>query len=268
MKQQLKYDPEDIESLMLAKSFEELLPEERAFVLRHIDSEREYESMRYLLLQSISALQTDPPEPPTVLKENVMDQYRSHFREKPQHGFWLNAVSTFWTPIRQRPYFALAAASVLVFFGIFLWIDPLQESQLAIDQPVQRPGKIEQQSDAPMPEAATEISSTDEEISESEPETVEKPDQPIANTTTDVNESLNQVKDEVEQSFELAEEVEISSEPQEERIASGIAASDNAPTLMADSELSEDTDESAEGTPEGSKNLVNDALFAVMYTAR
>jgi hypothetical protein len=39
MKDPLKYDPEDIESLLKHKTFSELYPEEREFILKHIAHE-------------------------------------------------------------------------------------------------------------------------------------------------------------------------------------------------------------------------------------
>ena len=45
------YDPEDIEVLLQERTFDELLPEERAFVLRHLSGRTEYERMRALLGQ-------------------------------------------------------------------------------------------------------------------------------------------------------------------------------------------------------------------------
>jgi hypothetical protein len=55
MNKDFKYDPEDIESLMMHKHFTELLPDEREFVLKHIDSESEYEHLRETLMQSMTA---------------------------------------------------------------------------------------------------------------------------------------------------------------------------------------------------------------------
>ena len=49
-----RYDPEDLEQLMLERSFDELLGEERAFALRHLQGRAEYEQMT---LQSLGAKQ-------------------------------------------------------------------------------------------------------------------------------------------------------------------------------------------------------------------
>ena len=53
MKRKFKYDPEDLESLLLNKRFNELYPEEKEFVLRHMDSAEEDASMRKTLLSIV-----------------------------------------------------------------------------------------------------------------------------------------------------------------------------------------------------------------------
>ena len=58
MKEELKYDPEDIESLLKHKAFAELYPEEKSFVLKHISNEDEYENLRSTLLE-IQAMHRD-----------------------------------------------------------------------------------------------------------------------------------------------------------------------------------------------------------------
>lgn len=50
MADQLQYDPKDIEALLLNKSFGELLPAEKEFVLSQLESAEEYDSMRSTLL--------------------------------------------------------------------------------------------------------------------------------------------------------------------------------------------------------------------------
>jgi len=60
------YRHEDIEALLMSKAFGELLSEERAFVMQHVQSEEDYNSMRALLLEmhelSFHAELQDPPE--------------------------------------------------------------------------------------------------------------------------------------------------------------------------------------------------------------
>ncbi|MEY3599028.1 MAG: hypothetical protein RL521_1450 [Bacteroidota bacterium] len=59
-----QYQSEDMEMLLMQKEFSELLPEEKAFVLTHIEDEEEYTRMRNLLYQfiEIEKLPTDGPD--------------------------------------------------------------------------------------------------------------------------------------------------------------------------------------------------------------
>lgn len=91
MKTQKKYDPEDIESLLQHKSFDELYPEERAFVLNHMESPEEYASMRQTLLE-LQAIDWDKDgiEPRKEIKERLMQE----FAVERKGGFiiWLNTL--------------------------------------------------------------------------------------------------------------------------------------------------------------------------------
>ena len=59
-----QYQSEDMEMLLMQKEFSELLPEEKAFVLTHLEDEEEYKRMRNLLYQfiEIEKLPTDGPD--------------------------------------------------------------------------------------------------------------------------------------------------------------------------------------------------------------
>lgn len=83
------YDPEDIESLLEHKSFNELYPEERQFVLRHIDSEREYESLRETLL-TLRGLVKEGSDitPDKTIRRNVLSAFEAQHKRP---GFSLNS---------------------------------------------------------------------------------------------------------------------------------------------------------------------------------
>ena len=91
MKHQEKYDPEDIESLLKNKQFYELYPEEREFVLKHMEDEHEYNRMRRLLLeiQEISA-SDDLLNPDASIRKNLLYELRKE--KKSRFVIWLNAV--------------------------------------------------------------------------------------------------------------------------------------------------------------------------------
>jgi hypothetical protein len=132
MKKEMKYDPEDIESLLMHKEFSELYPEEREFVLRHIESPAEYASLRKTLFEVIEAGKEDQwldPEP--EIRENLLAQFAKEDRK----GFavWLNSlfaapnVSWYRRPAIQ---FAMAGVAVVLVAGVLFWNRPKPSSEL------------------------------------------------------------------------------------------------------------------------------------------
>lgn len=112
------YDPEDIESLLSERSFDELLAEERTFVLRHLSGREEYENMRRLLHQ-VRADESGPQEvlePEESVREHVLNVFRE--RQHPSWRVWLNTVQTFLFPKEAsafwRPALAIATVALLV----------------------------------------------------------------------------------------------------------------------------------------------------------
>lgn len=104
-----KYDPEDLESLLLHKTFGELYPEEQRFVLQYIDSEEEYNSMRATLL----TIQSNDDSPKISARPETKEQLLDLFSKQNQtSGFkvWLN--STF------LPLFAPKNRSLVISFGV------------------------------------------------------------------------------------------------------------------------------------------------------
>mgnify|MGYP003380342745 CR=1 FL=1 len=78
MERRERYDPEDIESLLSERSFDELLEEERAYVLRHLTDRNEYETMRGLLLHMrTSDREQEPLVAPDSVRSNVCLLYTS-----------------------------------------------------------------------------------------------------------------------------------------------------------------------------------------------
>lgn len=115
-----KYDPEDIEYLMIHKQFHELYPEEKEFVLQHVEGVEEYESMRKMLLElKNSSIQDDWLTPDASLKKALMAEFAKE--RKGRFSIWLNSL--FAMP--ERPFyrqtgvqwsFGLAVVAVGTFF--------------------------------------------------------------------------------------------------------------------------------------------------------
>jgi len=122
MERREQYDPEDIEGLLSERSFDDLLAEEKAFVLRHISDREEYERMRTML----HYMRPDEGSRATIeaedaVRANVLKAFRA--QQQPQWRIWLNSVSVWLIPrdgfAMWRPALALASLAVLIVAGVF-----------------------------------------------------------------------------------------------------------------------------------------------------
>lgn len=119
-----KYDPEDLESLLLHKRFHELYPEEKSFVLQYISSEEEYTSMRATLLKVQEVNDDEYISARPESKELLMKLFEE---EKQTSGFkvWLNGNFLPLFANRQSAIsLSLAVLASVVFALIFLFQDP------------------------------------------------------------------------------------------------------------------------------------------------
>ena len=120
------YDPEDIESLLNERGFDELLAEERAFVLRHINGRDEYEHLR-AILHRVKEDEGAAGQQQMAVDNGVRDHLMQVFREQqvPTWRIWLNSVKAFMIPEQAsafwRPALALASVALLVTFGVVGW---------------------------------------------------------------------------------------------------------------------------------------------------
>lgn len=141
MERREHYDPEDIENLLQERGYDELLEEERAYVLRHLSGREEYEAMRTLLLQvreddrRMEPLTLDPS-----VRENVMAAFRA--QQRPQWQVWLNSVGTLLWPKEAaamwRPALAFATLALLIVAGVQLMRtgpDAVKQQQVAEMRP-------------------------------------------------------------------------------------------------------------------------------------
>jgi len=120
MKNKLKYDPEDIESLMLNKTFDELLDVEKNFVLRHLDSEKEYNSMRKTLLNIKTAFKEDDfliPSP--AIQSKLIADFESKNQPKQLWYHNLNQIFTI-TPVYRNPVFQVSIAAMFLLVSFFI----------------------------------------------------------------------------------------------------------------------------------------------------
>lgn len=123
MERHERYDPEDIESLLSERGFDELLPDERAFVLRHMSGRDEYERMR-ALLHYVRPDERDRGtiEPEERVKQHVMATFRA--QQRPQWRIWLNTLAA-WAAPREasamwRPALAFATLALLIVASVLV----------------------------------------------------------------------------------------------------------------------------------------------------
>lgn len=116
------YQTEDIEVLLLQKEFQELLPEERAFILEHIQDEKEYTRMRNLLFQMIE-METDelPDGPDQRVKQNLDALFIDQNKSRP---LW-----------RSIPFWSISgiAAVLIIGFLFFQKSNPALENKMLAD---------------------------------------------------------------------------------------------------------------------------------------
>lgn len=180
MKSNNKYDPEDIESLLLHKQFHELYPEEKEFVLRHLENEEEYNSMRNTLfeIKEISSA-SDLLRPDAGLKKELLRAFQGE--RKSPFIIWLNAL--FAAPDRsffgQRGVQLSFSLAVIAIIGVFLFTSQpnkkvMAENHVEQNKEMESPAEVEtkqadveeegitEESTAPvLPPAAVQINSAD-----------------------------------------------------------------------------------------------------------
>lgn len=148
MERREQYDPEDIESLLQERGYDELLEEERAFVLRHLSGREEYEAMRTLLHDlRENDRHREPIAADPDLREDLMTLFRAH-RQPRKWRIWLNSLGGLLLPGESkasgiwRPAVALGTLALLVTAGIWIGRETGRATdQLAELQPVKESTK-------------------------------------------------------------------------------------------------------------------------------
>ncbi|TVR42679.1 MAG: hypothetical protein EA392_00095 [Cryomorphaceae bacterium] len=157
--------PYELDQLLMQKSFEALNASERAFVLTQVDDEKMYEELRAVLLASVEGLREKAPALSAASKERVMAAFRA---EHAQTSWWQTGI---FAPA-YRPYFAWAAASVLLLLGVFLWLDQPDQAPVAVEPQVEKQpapaAKIDTLEEAFRETTADDITMTTERLEEIE----------------------------------------------------------------------------------------------------
>ncbi|HEY0978961.1 MAG TPA: hypothetical protein VGE21_15935 [Flavobacteriales bacterium] len=136
MERREQYDPEDLEHLLLERSFDELLEEERAYALRHLSGKAEYEAMRTLLLSMADPGMRPPPmDADPVVRDRVLHAFREQRSHRPSFRlnsvkawFWPENASAFW-----KPALAFGSLAAVVTLGVLMMQqEPLGPNPVAL----------------------------------------------------------------------------------------------------------------------------------------
>ncbi|MFZ6052403.1 hypothetical protein [Halocola ammonii] len=165
MKRKFKYDPEDLESLLLNKKFEELYPEEREFVLKHMDSAKEYASMRKTLLSIVEQPGNDSPlKPKSSTKRKLMREFEEE--KTATWKIWLNGI---FLPFNRKPVLSYSlVAVVLIAGGLFFFNQQNADKVLLADNKEQ--SKEEKQEAGEARDIEKDLESNDNSRDDSEKE--------------------------------------------------------------------------------------------------
>jgi hypothetical protein len=127
------YGPEDLEYLLANKRFDELYPEEKAYVLEHMENETEYGELRNILLKMEEPDLVDIAPSPRM-RESLMDMHRDHHK-KPSFKIWLNSLFSGFImhDLARKPAFQFATLACILLLG--LWTMPDKKSTDLADKP-------------------------------------------------------------------------------------------------------------------------------------
>jgi len=269
MNEHFKYDPEDIESLMLHKSFEDLLADEKTFVLKHLTSKAEYEYLRNTLLQTMDDFSSEEFLPPPGLRQNLVQEFRKKHKQ-PGFTVWLNGLFATANPrpIYLQPYFQLAVVSIVVVVGAYLYFDQPETKTMAVEQKIaeeqnltqpevfERNATEESRASISEQEFITDISANVAE--ESRQESIESPAEMAAIYEAE-NDAMN---DDVSSNFSSAGATENIEAPAARSAADNMAGAATK-SLTKDSKIS--NEERSRLIP---AIAVNDELLNLLFSAR
>jgi hypothetical protein len=118
------YQPEDLERLLRTKVFNGLLPEERAFVLQHVSTEKEFNELK-MLLGNIESSEHEMQDPPAAVWKNLKKEFNA---QKPSRfKVWLNILFPplpKWSGFRTVSFSLVGMAAVV---GAVVWFVPSEK---------------------------------------------------------------------------------------------------------------------------------------------
>jgi hypothetical protein len=135
------YAPNDLEALMMHKSFSELFDDERLFALQHVEDEAEYTSMRNMLLElhSINVSAGFNEEVPTDIRSQIVHEVFEANDKRTGGavwGIWKN--DTLWF---KQPLVQITSIAAVVTIGIFLRLQ--DQPKIITENPQNNPDTTE-----------------------------------------------------------------------------------------------------------------------------
>lgn len=201
MEDRYTYDPEDLESLLLHKDFNDLYPDEKAFVLKHLSGAEEYADMQQTMRLLGELSPGDPMQPSRDRKESVMSAYRN--TQNKRVWFSLNSIFSFLViPERnlfRQPVFQLAVLFVLIASSLWWYND------ISVHEHASQLAEIEVKDlkdEAPQKEATVNENTSAVEVTQEHIESLE------AASPTESDDTFDKGSNEVTESIEIEREIE------------------------------------------------------------
>lgn len=246
MKKDYKYDPEDLESLLMHKTFDELYPEEKSFVLKHLDGSEEYAEMRKTLLLVQREMQDgEGIEARPEIKEKLM----ARFQSERKGGFliWLNQLFSSLERNRYRWAIPLSAAGVALLAWFFILDEAPPMGQMA--------DKVEKKELQTKKEGMKRVSISDElEEEKIESEIVEPPaeDTKLDESQVEILAETTSAKEAQEELIAEEESVEFESES-----LADLSIDDQPELETFEEELKNDPINNADTEPVSNQGITN-----------
>lgn len=154
-----QYQSEDIELLLMQKEFQKLLPEEKEFILTHLEDEAEYTRMRNLLFQFMEIEKNPEAGPDERVKKSLDALFQN---EKKTLG--IRKMTWFWISS------SIAAVFILGYFYFPKYHDQAEPAALADNQtnvkPETPPAALEKKAVQESPPKINTIEFTSIELTE------------------------------------------------------------------------------------------------------
>lgn len=125
----------EIEKIIKSKAYIELTADERLMINEWVEGEDAFNEMKWFLIESEKAVQTDKIEASSALKKNVMAHLTATQKKK---GIWLNTAAPLTVvggtkKIYQKPLFQLAVAACLVVGFLVFYTTDFKNDSLALN---------------------------------------------------------------------------------------------------------------------------------------